>query len=269
LFHKATPKACFTLFRKAEALTKNLSFFNKNIQFILCGSSARKLKRGGADMLAGRAWNAELFPLTWAEMPDFDLERYLLYGGLPQVVTSRQPEEELSAYVQTYLQEEIRAEGLVRNLPPFSRFLRIAALASGEIINFTNIGNDSQVSPSTVREYYSLLEDTLIGFQLEAWSASKKRTETSAIISLLTRSNHIYSAETEMRSGRHLSFVRTLSLSFVKHYRRIRIPSEIRRMTGGLIQTATRLPQTLTATTRQTARTATLQRRIFPDTSAT
>lgn len=148
---------------------------NKEYKFLLTGSSARKLRKVGVDMLAGRAWTANLFPLTWSEIPEFKLDHHLRFGGLPEVNKSPEPEEELYSYVETYLREEIRAEGLIRNLPPFSRFLKAAALSNGNLINFTNIGNDCQVAPSTVREYYSVLEDTLIGFTLEPWMASKKR----------------------------------------------------------------------------------------------
>ena len=138
----------------------------KRLRFLLTGSSARKLRRGQANLLAGRAWQANLFPLTWDELTDihFDLDRYLRYGGLPSVYLSQDPVEELQAYAHTYLTEEIQAEGLVRRLPQFARFLQVAALGSGQILNFTRIGNDAQVAPSTVREYYYLLEDTLLGF---------------------------------------------------------------------------------------------------------
>ncbi len=148
---------------------------NRKIRFLLTGSSARKLKRGNANLLAGRVWEARLFPLTWKEIPEFNLERYLLYGGLPSVYLGEYPEEELDAYVNTYLKEEIMAEGLIRNLPPFARFLKTISLANGEIVNFTKLGNDCQVAASTVREYISLLEDTLVGFLLPAWIESKKR----------------------------------------------------------------------------------------------
>ncbi len=147
----------------------------QNITFLLTGSSARKLRRGKANLLAGRVWNAGMFPLIHRELPDFDLNRYLRYGGLPAVYLSEYPEEELDAYVNTYLKEEILAEGLIRRLPPFSRFLKIIALANGEMINFTKLANDCQVPPSTVTEYVGLLEDTLIGFLLPAWTESKKR----------------------------------------------------------------------------------------------
>ena len=148
---------------------------NRKIRFLLTGSSARKLKRGNANLLAGRVWEARLYSLTWKEIPEFNLERYLLYGGLPSVYLGEYPEEELDAYVNTYLKEEIMAEGLIRNLPPFARFLKTISLANGEIVNFTKLGNDCQVAASTVREYISLLEDTLVGFLLPAWIESKKR----------------------------------------------------------------------------------------------
>ena len=113
--------------------------------------------------------------MIYREIDDFNLERYLRYGGLPAVFLSTYPEEELYAYVNTYLKEEILAEGLIRRLPPFSRFLKTIALANGEMINFTKLANDCQVPPSTVTEYVALLEDTLVGFLLPAWTESKKR----------------------------------------------------------------------------------------------
>jgi predicted AAA+ superfamily ATPase len=143
--------------------------------FLLTGSSARKLKRGQANLLAGRVWQATLFPLIYKEIDNFELDRYLLYGSLPAVYLSDYPEEELDAYVNTYLREEIMAEGLIRRLPPFSRFLKTIALANGEMLNFTKLANDSQVPPSTVTEYVSLLEDTLVGYLLPAWVESQKR----------------------------------------------------------------------------------------------
>lgn len=152
----------------------------RKITFLLTGSSARKLRRGKANLLAGRVWDAKMFPLIYREIPEFDLDRYLLYGGLPAVYLSDYPEEELDAYVNTYLREEILAESLIRRLPPFSRFLKTIALANGEMINFTKLANDCQVPPSTVREYVGLLEDTLVGFLLPAWDQSKKRKAIKA-----------------------------------------------------------------------------------------
>ncbi len=147
----------------------------KKLTFLLTGSSARKLRRGQANLLAGRVWETRMFPLIHREIPDFNLDRFLRYGGLPAVYLSEYPEEELDAYVNTYLKEEIMAEGLIRRFPPFSRFLKTIALADGEMINFTKLANDCQVPPSTVTEYVGLLEDTLVGFLLPAWIESKKR----------------------------------------------------------------------------------------------
>lgn len=151
----------------------------KKLHFLLTGSSARKLKRGEVNLLAGRAWKAELFPLSWSEIPNFNLERYLQYGGLPSVYLSQNPQEELKAYCQTYLYEEIQAEGFVRRLPQFSRFLLSSALSNTKILNFTKIAQDAEIPPSTVREYFHILEDTLMGFQIFPWKKSKKRKTVS------------------------------------------------------------------------------------------
>jgi predicted AAA+ superfamily ATPase len=147
----------------------------KKLRFLLTGSSARKLKRGHANLLAGRAWTAALYPLSFSEITHFNLDHYLRFGGLPAVYDSENPEEELNAYVQNYLREEIQAESLVRKLPPFTRFLTMAALMNGQLINFSQHASDIAVPASTVREYYSILEDTLIGFMLLPWTQSKKR----------------------------------------------------------------------------------------------
>jgi predicted AAA+ superfamily ATPase len=147
----------------------------RGVRFLLTGSSARKLRRGQANLLAGRAWTAELRPLTFAEIPRFDLARFLRFGGLPMVATSAEPEEELRAYVGTYLREEILAEGLVRNLPAFSRFLEVAAIENGRMINFASVASVASIPAATVREYYALLEDTLVGFVQPAWRKSRTR----------------------------------------------------------------------------------------------
>jgi predicted AAA+ superfamily ATPase len=147
-------------------------------KFLLTGSSARKLKKVKANLLAGRAREARMFPLVSAEIETFDLERYLQYGGLPAVYLSEEPQEELQAYVQTYLREEIQAEAVVRSLPSFSRFLEASALTSGEILNFTQIASDTGISASTVREYYFVLEDTFIGFMVQPF---RKTTTRKAI----------------------------------------------------------------------------------------
>jgi uncharacterized protein len=151
----------------------------KGLRFLLTGSSARKLKRENANMLAGRAWETDLFPLSFVEIRNFNLDRYLRYGGLPTVYLSEDPEEELDAYVTTYLKEEIQSEGWVRKLPQLNRFLRLAALCNGQILNFQKLGADAQIPPSTVREYFYLLTDTLVGFMLEPWIGSTKRKAVS------------------------------------------------------------------------------------------
>ena len=144
-------------------------------RFLLTGSSQRKLRRQGVNLLAGRALVAQMLPLIRNEITAFDLPRYLHCGGLPEVYLSDIPDEILDAYVHTYLQEEIRAEGAVRRLPSFSRFLQTMALSNGEILNFTKMASDCQLAVSTVRDYVQVLEDTLLGSLLLPWGASKKR----------------------------------------------------------------------------------------------
>jgi len=212
----------------------------RSLRFLLTGSSARKLKRGQANLLAGRAAQAELFPFTWKELKKFDLQRYLRFGGLPRVYLSEEPEEELDAYVRTYLAEEIQAEGLIRRLPPFSRFLQTAALANGELINFANIASDAQVAPSTVREHYQLLEDTLIGFFLLPWTKSKRRkaistakfyffdtgvTHTLAGTKQLERNSDLY--------GRSFEHFVAMEIRGALSYRRLREPLYFWRSTHG------------------------------------
>lgn len=145
------------------------------ISFVLTGSSARKLKRGHANLLAGRALTRELFPLTSNELAKFELEKYLRYGGLPMSYFSEEPEDYLDSYVNTYLKEEIQAEGLVKKLPAFSQFLQMAATTSGELLNFTSISNETGVASKTIKDYYAILEDTLLGFAVTPWAKSVKR----------------------------------------------------------------------------------------------
>ncbi len=143
--------------------------------FLLTGSSARRLKKGFVNLLAGRAWRTDLFSLSYSEIPKFNLDRYLRYGGLPAVWLSEQPEEELDAYVSLYLNEEIKAEGAIRKITPFVEFLRFAALSNGQILNYSKIANDAGVSPPTIASYFEILEDTLLGTKVEPWQMSKKR----------------------------------------------------------------------------------------------
>jgi uncharacterized protein len=148
----------------------------RGIRFLMTCSSARKLRRGGINLLGGRARTKFLHPLSYKELGEkFDLIRAVERGLLPSIYFSDDPRADLEAYAGSYLQQEILAEGATRNLPAFSRFLRVAALCNGKIVNFTNISNDAQVARTTVYEYFDILKDTLILHELPAWRKSKKR----------------------------------------------------------------------------------------------
>lgn len=148
----------------------------RGIRFLLTGSSARKLRRGGVNLLGGRARTRYLHPLTARELGSrFDLPRAVERGTLPSIYFSDNPRADLEAYAGSYLQQEIVAEGASRNIPAFSRFLRVAAHCNGTIVNFTNVANDAQVPRTTVYEYFEILRDTLILHELPAWRQSKKR----------------------------------------------------------------------------------------------
>lgn len=147
-------------------------------RFLLTGSSTRKLKSKNTNLLAGRVFIAQLFPFTWFELQStgkFQLQKYLRFGGLPLSYLKKHSSEYLYNYVDTYLKEEIRSEALVRHLPNYVRFLQSAALNNAQLINYTKVASDAQLSPNTVRDYYQILEDTLIGFQVPPWIKSKKR----------------------------------------------------------------------------------------------
>lgn len=148
---------------------------NKKLRFVLTGSSARKLKRGAANLLGGRAWVCRLHPLVSAELGHRRLLDRLNRGSLPAIIDSEHYKEDLKAYVGTYLHEEIRAEGLTRSIENFSRFLEVAGLTSGEQINFSAVADDAGFPPRTVREHYQILEDTLVGHQLPAYQKTSKR----------------------------------------------------------------------------------------------
>lgn len=151
----------------------------RNLRFLLTGSSARKLKRGGANLLAGRAWEARLFSFVSEELGDFDLKRYLTIGGLPAVWFSEEPWEELRAYIGTYLKEEIMAEALVRRIDTFGSFLDLAALRCAEEINFEAFGSDLGISGKSVKNFFGILEDTLAGFLVAPYRKTKLRKATS------------------------------------------------------------------------------------------
>lgn len=140
-----------------------------HVQFILCGSSARKLRKQGVNLLGGRALRYHFYPLTFPEIQDFDLLTALNQGLLPPHYVSQHAEALLEAYVLDYLNEEIREEGLVRNLPSFSRFLDSVAFTNGEMTNYVNISRDCGVSAKTVENYYQILVDTLLGYFVEPY----------------------------------------------------------------------------------------------------
>ena len=148
----------------------------RGVRFLLTGSSARKLRRGGVNLLGGRARTKRLHPFIARELGEqFDLNRALDVGLVPPIYLSDEPWADLAAYVGAYLQEEVAAEALVRSIPAFSRFLTVAGVCHAKIINYTKIGNDAQVPKTTVQEYFHILKDTLIATELPAWRQTVKR----------------------------------------------------------------------------------------------
>lgn len=147
----------------------------RGIRFILCGSSARKLRRKGYNTLGGRALPCYLYPLVSAEIPDFDIDTALTKGMLPAFYTAKNAYRLLASYLDVYLRQEIKEEALVRNLSNFQRFLDAAALTDGEIVNYNNIATDCGVSANSVKEYFSILEDTLVGYMIPAFAKRVKR----------------------------------------------------------------------------------------------
>ena len=136
----------------------------RRLSFVLCGSSARKLKRAGVNLLGGRAWRFEMFPLTWSEIPDFDLLRALNRGMLPGIYTEPRFRRSLIAYVRDYLTQEIINEGLTRNTAAFMRFFEALRFCHGELLNYAAMARDCGVDAKTVRTYFEILQDTLVGY---------------------------------------------------------------------------------------------------------
>ena len=151
----------------------------RQVSFILCGSSARKLKRGQANLLGGRGWRYELHPFVTAELTDWNLLDILNKGLIPSHFLQKNAGRSLKAYVQDYMKEEVFQEGLVRNIPAFSRFFDAMGYSHGELTNFLNISRDCGVDSKTVKEYYQILVDTLMGFMIEPF---KKRQTRQVII---------------------------------------------------------------------------------------
>ncbi len=152
---------------------------NQGLRFILCGSSARKLKRGGANLLGGRTWRFEMYPFVSVELENWDLLHVLNNGLIPSHYLQEDAAKSLKAYTQDYLKEEVFAEGLTRNIPAFSRFFDSLGYSHGELTNYSNIASDCGVDSKTVKEYYQILIDTLLGTRIEPF----RRTKSRAVIS--------------------------------------------------------------------------------------
>ncbi|MBF0492531.1 MAG: ATP-binding protein [Deltaproteobacteria bacterium] len=204
----------------------------KQVRFILSGSSARKLKRSGANLLAGRAWERKLFPLTPLELgEDFSLLSQLQFGSLPLSIslTPQEKKEYLSAYVSSYLKEEIQAEAAVRRLDSFHRFLEAAARCNGELTNFSTISSEAQVPRKTVANYYEILEQTLLGFFLPSWGHHLSRKELvthgkfyffdTGIVSALTQHLGGQLAEKSPLFGHYFEHFLLLQFKALHHYK--------------------------------------------------
>ena len=153
---------------------------NTKAYFILCGSSARKLKRNGVNLLGGRAWGYHFYPLTFEEIPKFDIITALSKGLIPSHYTAANWKKSIKAYTQDYLTEEIKAESLVRNLVAFAKFLNVVAHSNSELINYKNIAQDCAIDSKTVKEYYQILIDTLLGYFIQPYKNNAKRKDIVA-----------------------------------------------------------------------------------------
>ena len=213
---------------------------SRKIRFLLTGSSARKLRRGGVNLLAGRAWEANLFPLTSPEIPDFDLMRYLNRGGIPRIYLSDEYRDELKSYVNLYLREEILAEALTRRIDVFARFLDVMALGNGEELNFQGLASDAGVPVRTLQNYVQVLQDTLIGFQVPAFRATKKRKAITrsrffffdvGVVNHLSHRGAIQ-AKSEL-FGKCFEHFLFLELRAYLSYRRLDLPLSYWRSTSG------------------------------------
>ena len=156
----------------------------KKFKFALTGSSARKLKRGSSNLLAGRAFVYKLFPMTFLELGDqFDLDVVLQRGSLPEIFNFKDDSDRiryLNAYVQTYLHEEILEEQIIRKIEPFRHFLNVASQCNGEILNYSRISREAGIESKSCQRYFEVLEDTLLGFYLPAFSASIRKQQSKS-----------------------------------------------------------------------------------------
>jgi uncharacterized protein len=201
---------------------------NTQKQFILTGSSPRKVLRKGVNLLGGRALRYELFPLSYFEIPQFDILRALNQGLLPRHYDSKNYQQQLSSYIGAYLEEEILAETRIRNLQLFSGFLEKAAFANGEIVNYSNIATDCGVSSPTVKEYYQILKDTMLGRFVESFQNKPKRRvilapkfyffDVGIANFLLKRKNIEWGSENIGHALEHLYGAKCLSFLFRQAY---------------------------------------------------
>lgn len=213
---------------------------NRGLRFLLCGSSARKLKRGGGNLLGGRAVRYQLHPLVYPEIPDFSLAKALNAGLLPRHYQSTQPRRLIQAYVGDYLREEIAAEALTRNIPAFSRFLEVAALSNGELINYNTIAAECGVSAPTAKGYFQILEDTLIGSFVPAFQRRAKRRVVGAprfyffdigVVACLTGRGHVQpGSELFGRAFEHFIY---MEVSAYASYSGVFFPISFWRTTSG------------------------------------
>jgi predicted AAA+ superfamily ATPase len=154
---------------------------HKKLRFILTGSSAKNLKKSHTSLMAGRARQLNFLPLNYNEIKsyDFDLNKFLLYGGLPDAYLSNDPWEELKDYAGTYLKEEIQASAFARKIENYARFLEFSAHSSGQILNYQSLASDSFIPARTIKDYYQLLEETMIGYNLKSFKKKGSRKEVS------------------------------------------------------------------------------------------
>lgn len=213
---------------------------SRRVRFLLTGSSSRKLRRGGGNLLGGRAWEARLHPLCFPEIPDFDLLQYLNRGGLPHIYPSENHREELRAYCGLYLREEIVAEALVRRVDHFARFLDVMALQNGEELHFQGLASDAGIPARTIQNYVEILEDTLAGFQVPAFRATQKRKaitrskffffDVGVVGQLAHRGEILAGAELFGRAFEHFLM---LELRAYLDYQRLDLPLQYWRSTSG------------------------------------
>jgi len=148
---------------------------NKGLRFILSGSSARKLKQSGANTLGGRAEPRTLYPLVWPEVTDFQIDKAVQNGMIPRHYLAEDATDRIEAYVEVYIKEEIREEAFVQDIDAFERFMEVAAISDGEMLNYSNIATDCGVSAKTVKSYFQILYDTLLGYEIPAYRNVIKR----------------------------------------------------------------------------------------------